>query len=520
MRNTTELQNTTCRRYVLDTLYGVIYFPDYIWDVLFIPEMQRLRELRLYNINSLCFTGGANINRYEHALGTCYLALKCVQSHPGSIPIKEQQLIILAALFHDLYNAAFGHSLEYIEDFSPADMFYSAIMGHHYDSYQYKHASFEPIYFGMCGALTRTLLDRLQLIESDIAKIGAYIRGEDEYGVLINGSMDLDNIDNVYRMSYHMGLTTDTRTPLLLAQSIWAHDRKLFIEDDALPLVDQWITLRKRLYKFLLLNPDDFSAKYMLTEALEQSKVDDKHPFAWYDTDFQLMEKLSKSSSAVSNIVSRLMTGSVYGCFGIYSTSNTEIFKTLSNPAARGSLENELTRTLRPEVTMRVSDFSVADQKSIKGIRGISYDNNTLILKMTHDIKKETMNSLLNVPLLRHRQMIREMHLNLRNKFFAFKLRSPVLGLHSILDVNRTERQVTLNLNSGKVIVLGRSSCRLFIGVFIKNKEFANFNLDDNTVLVANTVLNIKGEIRNFFIRAFGNEDIQEIPLYSEVEYA
>jgi len=169
---------------------------------------------------------------------------------------------------------------------------------------------------------------------------------------------------------------------------------------------------------------------------------------------------------------------------------------------------------------MRVSDFSVADQKSIKGIRGISYDNNTLILKMTHDIKKETMNSLLNVPLLRHRQMIREMHLNLRNKFFAFKLRSPVLGLHSILDVNRTERQVTLNLNSGKVIVLGRSSCRLFIGVFIKNKEFANFNLDDNTVLVANTVLNIKGEIRNFFIRAFGNEDIQEIPLYSEVEYA
>ena len=520
MKKLNKLNKTSYKRYILDTLYGVIYFPDYIWDVIFIPEMQRLRELRLYNINSLSFTGGANINRYEHALGTCYLALQCVQSHHIHIPIKEQQLIVLSALFHDLYNAAFGHSLEYIEGFSPADMFYSIVTGNKYDAYKYKYAAFEPIYFGMCEELTRTLHDRLQLTEPDIAKIGAYIRGEGEYGALISGSMDLDNIDNVYRMSYHMGLTTDRRTPLVLAQSIWARDNKLFIKDEALPLVDQWLTLRKRLYKFLLLNPDDFSAKYMLTEAIEHSKFNDKPLFSWYDTDFSLIDKLSKSSSAVYNIMSRLMTGSVYGCFGIYSTNNIDLFNILSDTSARRDLENDLSQSLRPVVTMRVSDFSVDDQNSIKGIKGISYDNSTLTLKLTYDFKKGTMDSLLNGPLSKHRQLILKMYHNLRNKFATFKLKSPIIGIHSILDINRTERQVTLNLKSGDVIILGRPSCCVFIGVFIKNKEFANLNLNQNNILTTNIILNIKNEIHHFFARIFRNDDFREVPLYSEVEYA
>ena len=66
------------KRYILDALYAVLYFPNFIWDVLFTPEMQRLRELRLYNINSLCFTGASNINRYEHSIGTCHLAMQCI----------------------------------------------------------------------------------------------------------------------------------------------------------------------------------------------------------------------------------------------------------------------------------------------------------------------------------------------------------------------------------------------------------------------------------------------------------
>ena len=36
--------------YVLDALYGPIRFPDYAWEVISCPEIQRPREERLYNI--------------------------------------------------------------------------------------------------------------------------------------------------------------------------------------------------------------------------------------------------------------------------------------------------------------------------------------------------------------------------------------------------------------------------------------------------------------------------------------
>ena len=60
--------------YILDPLYGKIEFSQLIYKCMLSPEVQRLREVRLCNINSLCITGSANINRFEHSVGTAYLA--------------------------------------------------------------------------------------------------------------------------------------------------------------------------------------------------------------------------------------------------------------------------------------------------------------------------------------------------------------------------------------------------------------------------------------------------------------
>lgn len=512
--------NHTYKRYILDTLYGVIYLPDYIWEVLFIPEMQRLRELRLYNINSLCFTGGANINRYEHSIGTCYLALQCIESNLLNIPQKEKQLIVLAALFHDLYNAAFGHSLEYVEGYSPENLFSFAATGKKYKKFEYKKASFEQIYFGMCEEMAIKLTERLRLTDEDIEKIGEYICGVGEYGVLISGTLDLDNIDNVYRHSYHLGLVKNTQTPLQLAKAMWAKKGKLYIKEEALPLVEEWMNLRERLYKFLLLNPDEFSAKYMLTEAIELSKVDGKPPFTWYNTDFQILEKLSKSSSNVSNIITRLMKGSLYGCLGIYSTSNTHIYKELSNITQRCEIEGKLNRIFKPEVIMKLRNFSKDDQKIIKAIKGISYDKQTNSLKLTSGVKAKTLKLLVDNELIRHKNVIETMNVELRNKLSSFKLKSLILGIHSILDVNRTKRKVVLNLSSGASIKLGNSSNCLYIGIFIKNEDFANFNPSNSKSLSTYTMLNIKKEIRNFLINYSNDKNMSEIQLYSEAQYA
>ena len=136
--------------------------------------------------------------------------------------------------------------------------------------------------------------------------------------------MDLDNLDNIYRMSYHMGLTQDTQTPLKIAKSLWVKDGRLYIDEKALPLVDDWVKLRERLYRYLLLNPDEFSAKFMLTEATEYTKKDNKKVYTWYDTDFQILEKLYDSSQDVGNIIKRLMSGNLYGCLGLFKSKKNK----------------------------------------------------------------------------------------------------------------------------------------------------------------------------------------------------
>src|SRR5260221_5846547 len=201
-------------RYIYDALYGAIQFPEYVWKVLFCPELQRLREVRLCNINSLGLTGGANINRYEHSLGAAHLAFKCIESSRSRIDDRLAQRIVLAALLHDVGSAAFGHSVQYVLDsrgyrheslfdmitfgaakassapaqgalFAPT----KGVVGSPELKYDYRHALVEPIYFGMPPRLATLIA------EDELRAISMMVQGQGPFHQLINGTVDLDNLD-------------------------------------------------------------------------------------------------------------------------------------------------------------------------------------------------------------------------------------------------------------------------------------------------------------------------------------
>ena len=95
--------------YIWDALYGKIEFDSLTIKCMMSPEVQRLREVRLCNINSLCLTGGANVNRFEHSVGTAYLAIininSILQRHIADE--QEKQNFVIAALLHDVANGPF-----------------------------------------------------------------------------------------------------------------------------------------------------------------------------------------------------------------------------------------------------------------------------------------------------------------------------------------------------------------------------------------------------------------------------
>lgn len=330
-------------RYIYDVLYGKITLPEYLWEILKCPEVQRLREVRMCNINSLCLTGGANINRYEHSIGTSWLAIKCMERLKVDNNLKR--IFTIAALVHDIGSTAFGHSVQYVIDKegyqheSIIDIL--GLSKEITNGYSYQRAKVQPIYFGMPKRLTELLT------QEEIVEVSNIVSGYGTYGRLINGVIDLDNIDNVFRLAYHIGLIRDNETPLKLAQSLIIQDNKIVIIDSFKDLLLEWYNVRKKMYNYLLLNPDEFSAKCMLEEALSIAQKRSNVSFFWHDVDYELLMKLNKSTDEVNNIISRLAIGDLYGCIGIYSFNKTEMYPFFFNYESKQEHEKEISMKIR-----------------------------------------------------------------------------------------------------------------------------------------------------------------------------
>lgn len=441
------MKSTRRNTYVFDPLYGPIYLPDFVWDIFTSPELQRLREVRLCNINSLCLVGGGNINRYEHAIGTFHLASECLKSRPPLNPMseKEQKLLLLAALLHDIASSAFGHSVEYIESihgFDHEQAFNYVALGKKGDNYSYKFSTLEPIFFG----LPRELLRKIPV--EDLELIGKIIAGKTRLGKLINSPIDLDNIDNVFRMAYHIGIVKSGEVPLKLAQSFYIQGDELILKKEAIPLVTEWYKIRKKLYLLLLLNPEEFSGKCMLTEAIEESKSNMKiTPFTWHDVDFELLEKLKVTSSESANIISRLMKGDLYGCIAIFSTKKSDKYNVFRNTESKRALEERLSKIIR--------------------------DN------------------------------------------FKPALKSAMIAMHPILDLNKTQRQVSLKTDDGEVVRIGTPTNQLLIGVFFRNVDFSMHKIN---LMPLNLASKVRLTIREYLSKELDDPLITEKELYGELK--
>jgi len=509
------------KRYIYDPLYGTIYLPEFVWDIISSPELQRLREVRLCNINSFCLLGGANINRYEHAIGTCYLAQECISSWPPLNPIseKEKKHLLLAALLHDIASAAFGHSVQYIESkkegFEHEKEFKYVVFGEKGKSYKYKSVTLESVFFGM----PRELFSKLT--KEDIEAIGEIIAGKGRFGPLINATMDLDNIDNVFRLAYHIGMAKSGEVPLKLARSLYTgyfgkDKNKLIIMRKAIPLVEEWHKIRKKLYLLLLLNPEEFSAKCMFTEAIEIAKEKKYLPFNWYDVDFELLQKLSKTSPKTSNIISRLMKGQLYGCIGIFSTSKTDKYELFRNPHQKRKLEVELNERIKTEYLTSIASSSkeTINKKEIPDILRETFSKCGYNLSDKATIKSSGENKW-KIENGSDAYLMKQIN----NKIEIYKLlpkyKDIMIAVHPIRDVNKTERQVCIQTDDGRAIQIGASSNRLLLGIFFKNVDLDVYKI---TNLPDDIKREIRGNVYIYLSSILKDPNLKDVELYDEID--
>lgn len=335
-----------------DPLYGRAAFSPFERELIYSPEVQRLRHIRLCNINSLLVPGASEINRFEHSLGVLRLANEWLSRN--QLPKDEANDLRAAALLHDVQTGPFGHSFEYIlednefegefehEDLikGKEEMYYQDLMA----NASFAGAPFEAA--AICG-------DRWDRV-SDL------IKGNGPLGTLITGTMDLDNIDNVIRLAFHSGIAdhSDGEMAINLVRDLAISESKLTFSSQSIPLIEKWQLIRHRLYELLLLDWAEFSAKAMLTRAFEEAaKYDLVGTDSWRLADdellFDLQHQSIGESQIVKNLFRRLRLGDLYTPFLLIRTPNGDVYDKVSKREMKRRLEKQIRNTIYPNETGR-----------------------------------------------------------------------------------------------------------------------------------------------------------------------
>ena len=209
----------------------------------------------------------------------------------------------------------------------------------------------------------------------------AAIEGKGQLGPLISGTLDLDNLDNVVRLAFHMGLCSDEHRalPVKLATLLQPVEGGLAAPEVSHPMFEQWFDLRRRLYEFLLLDRGEFAAKAMLTMAVELAvEAQLLGPDDWRLTDDGLLDALHDRSvgdhQTISQLIKRLRVGDLFECIGVWQTPVMSEYGRLSEAAAKRDLERTIENRLgHSGPKLRICLHYILDNK--KTCRSLSFRN-------------------------------------------------------------------------------------------------------------------------------------------------
>jgi hypothetical protein len=322
---------------IVDQLYGVITLPEWLNPVILSPEVQRLRDVRLINITSHSCPSLSDTRRYAHTIGVCMLASRLSSKIKQQWSSGEEQALLVAALVHDIATPAFGHLFEYLYKakwgWDHEEIVERVIRGTYRTEKRYHQ-----IYYKNTLRLHKILSE----LKIDIDLVIDLVRGKNLLGKILAGSVDLDNIENVYRMATLLGLECNVENALHLVDSMIPAKDGLIFGEAADSLITVWQNLRCKVYNFLTFDEVTLSGQAMLTDcltlALQGEVLNQDH---WFFTDEQLTQYLIEKKET-KEIIKRFAIGDVYRpiFLGWYSCPKGEV--DLREPRNRDKLKEDI----------------------------------------------------------------------------------------------------------------------------------------------------------------------------------
>lgn len=227
---------------IRDPIHGYIEIRPSIQQLLDTKIVQRLRDVKQLGWTNLVYPG-ANHTRFEHSLGTYYLAGRLA----AGLSEQERDEIEVAALLHDVGHGPYSHDCEdVIEKYTRRD-----------------HAD------------VKFLLDRPEIASildthgMKPATIAAHIKGETRIGQIVNGTLDVDRMDYIIRDAYYTGVSYGIVDVEHLLRHLGFHDNLLVLTQRGLKSAEALLMSRFLMYPSVYNHHVGRIAGAMFVNALE-----------------------------------------------------------------------------------------------------------------------------------------------------------------------------------------------------------------------------------------------------------
>ena len=348
-----------CAKIIHDGIHGSMKLDGLILDLVKTPEFQRLRNIKQLGLAYLVYPG-ANHSRFEHSLGTYYIAKRL--SLEVGLDEEEATILEVGALLHDIGHGPFSHTFEQIY--------------RHYVK-QYDHMRLgQNIILGNIDIIDGEFDDRKMV--SDIIEeygykpreIASLILGRYKrryLGQMLHGDVDVDQLDYLVRDAHYTGVAHGIIDLERLLKVLRIHGDELVVDEKGIEAVEGMMVARALMYSRVYFHHTVKIAEGMLTRALEFALEADQLWDFWKMTDCRVMVELEDLEGYPQEIVRRIKYRRLFKAAVLANADELsgeekkELLAAYRNVRKRQEIERNLADAVGAREGEVILEFSTAD---------------------------------------------------------------------------------------------------------------------------------------------------------------
>ena len=378
-------------------MYGAIELDDMVLDIVRkCPELIRLKYIGMMNFKSISMLPLTSITRLEHSIGLAYLCQ--VFSESIRLPSKLKNELLVAALYPDVTCGGFGHSIEWaIDRYTPFEHEKETEWVSSESSHPY--FSMLPCFIEMPGLHKYKFKDEYS---PDFNTIHNLINGAKSF-IINNNGIDLDNIDNVFRMALYLGLMpSDIDMPIKLVKSLRLQEGfdNFITNNEGLEFIKLWQDLRSEVYRRFIYSNEYMAFEYLVFYLVRKfseniQKEDIRNLFHFSDEKLLWFMYEKGKGNEVSNIAKRILTHDIPYTYAIIRTCDYSQKAFLTQDKVLDNLTGIIIKKLRANTMIKDSAYSdiflhvTTDNRKTNRKIEIYVDNKGDILKESLDEDKQ-----------------------------------------------------------------------------------------------------------------------------------